>query len=231
MLDRTTQVEAVNNTDPAVSVIVPCRNERDHIETVIKLILAQEPPPGGFEVIVADGMSDDGTREILRRLSNEDSRLQVVDNPGRIVSKGLNVGIRKAKGNVIMRMDAHTEYAADYILNCVEVLRATGADNVGGPWIARGEGRIGQAIAAAFQSSFASGAPVRTIRTIPVRSIQSILVAGPARYSIALACLTRNWFGIRTTNLTSGLRVRAEQSGSRPKSRVGTILVNRCELC
>src|SRR5262250_3009780 len=70
-----------------------------------------------------------------------------------------------------------------------------------------------------------------TIPIIRVQSTQFTSAAGPARYSIALACLTRNWFGIRTTNLTSGLRVRAEKSGSRPKSRVGTILVNRCELC
>jgi glycosyltransferase involved in cell wall biosynthesis len=157
MLHQTTQMEAVNNTEPAVSVIIPCRNERNHIETVIRSILDQKPPPGGFEVIVADGMSDDGTREILRRLSNDDSRLHIVDNPGLIVSKGLNVGIRKAKGNVIMRMDAHTEYAADYIFNCVEILRATGADNVGGPWIAKGTGLIAGAIAAASQSSFACG--------------------------------------------------------------------------
>jgi succinoglycan biosynthesis protein ExoA len=157
MLDRTIQVEAVGNGEPAVSIVVPCRNERNHIETVIKSILGQKPPPGGFEVIVADGMSDDGTREILQRLSNNDSRLQIVDNPGLIVSKGLNAAIRKAKGNVIMRMDAHTEYAPDYVRNCLEVLQSTRADNVGGPWVAKGTGIIGAAIAAAFQSPFSFG--------------------------------------------------------------------------
>src|SRR4029453_4426945 len=106
MLDRTTQGEAVNNAGPAVSVIIPCRNERNHIGSVIKSILAQKPPLGGFEIIVADGMSDDGTREILWRLS-KDCRLQIVDNPGLIVSKGLNAAIRQARGQVIVRMDAH----------------------------------------------------------------------------------------------------------------------------
>ena len=62
---------------PTVSVIVPCRNEKDHIEISLRSILAQDPPPGGFEVIVADGMSDDGTREILMPSSREDSMLDL----------------------------------------------------------------------------------------------------------------------------------------------------------
>jgi len=148
---------ANDNAAPAVSIVVPCRNERDHIETVLQSILAQDPPPGGFELIVADGMSDDGTREILLQLTNEDSRLSIVDNPGAIVSTGLNAAIRVARGEIIIRMDAHTNYAADYVSQCVQLLSETAADNVGGPWIVRGDGRIGQAIAAAFQSSFANG--------------------------------------------------------------------------
>ena len=86
------------NSIPTVSVIVPCRNEKDYIENSIRSILAQEPPPGGFEVIVADGMSDDGTREILKRLTEEDSRLRVVDDTERIVPAGVNSAIRAARG-------------------------------------------------------------------------------------------------------------------------------------
>jgi GT2 family glycosyltransferase len=119
--------------------------------------LAQEPPPDGFEVIVADGLSDDGTRDILKWLADEDPRMRVVDNPGRIVSTGLNAAIRAARGRIIARMDGHTEYASDYLRQCLTVLQETGADNVGGPWIARGDGFLGQAIAAAFQSPFAVG--------------------------------------------------------------------------
>ncbi|MBK8004907.1 MAG: glycosyltransferase family 2 protein [Gemmatimonadetes bacterium] len=142
---------------PQVSIVVPCRNERSHIEASIRSILAQETPPGGFECLVADGCSDDGTREVLARLAAEDPRLRVVDNPGRIVSTGLNAAIRASAGAIIIRMDAHTEYAPDYVRRCVEVLRETGAQNVGGPWVAVGEGRVSRAIAAAFQSPFAAG--------------------------------------------------------------------------
>ena len=141
----------------AVSIVVPCRNERDQIEIALQSILAQESPPGGFEVIVADGMSDDGTRSILSKLAREDSRLRIVDNPGGIVSTGLNAAIRLSRSRTIIRMDAHTSYAPDYVHQCVKVLSETAADNVGGPWVAQGKGRVGTAIAAAFQSSFATG--------------------------------------------------------------------------
>src|SRR4030095_4333743 len=110
------------NSTPTVSVIVPCRNEKDYIENSVQSMLAQEPPPGGFEVIVVDGMSDDGTREILKRLTEEDSRLRVLDNLERIIPAGLNAAIKAAQGNIIVRMDAHTDYAPDYIRQCCAVL-------------------------------------------------------------------------------------------------------------
>jgi succinoglycan biosynthesis protein ExoA len=142
---------------PTVSVIVPCRNEEASIEACLRSIFAQEVPAGGFEIIVADGMSDDGTRDILTRLAEEDPRLLIMDNPGRIVSTALNAAIHMSRGQIIVRMDAHTKYAPDYICQCLTVLRETGADNVGGPWIASAAGFVGRAIAAAFQSPFATG--------------------------------------------------------------------------
>ncbi len=142
---------------PIVSIIIPCRNEEGCIEACIRSILAQESTPGGLEIIVADGMSNDGTRETVNRLSKEDSRVQVIENPGRIVSTGLNAAIRAAQGEIIIRMDAHTEYAPDYVRQCLAVLEDTRADNVGGPWVAQGKGYVSETIAAAFQSPFAAG--------------------------------------------------------------------------
>ena len=142
---------------PTVSIIMPCRNERAGIAACVYSILAQEPVDGGFEVIVADGMSDDGTRTILDHLAAEHPEVRVIDNPGRIVSTGLNAGLGIARGSVIIRVDAHTEYAPDYVRQCVAVLQETHADNVGGPWVARGKGLVGEAIARGFHSSFAVG--------------------------------------------------------------------------
>lgn len=140
-----------------VSIIVPCRNEVSAIAATVDSLRSQDPIDGDFEVIVADGMSDDGTREILSQLMAADPRITMVDNPEGIVSTGLNRAIRQAQAKIIIRMDAHTTYARDYVRRCVEVLRETHADNVGGPWVARGDGIIGRAIAAAFGSGFAVG--------------------------------------------------------------------------
>src|SRR5215510_12320266 len=142
---------------PAVSLIVPCRNEKNYIEPCIRSLLAQDLLMGSFEIIVADGLSNDGTRDILARLAAEYACLRLVDNPGRIVSTGLNTAIRAARSRIIVRIDAHTQYAPDYVSQCLAVLQETGADNVGGPWIAQGTGYMGRAVAAAFQSPFAVG--------------------------------------------------------------------------
>jgi succinoglycan biosynthesis protein ExoA len=142
---------------PAVSVVMPCRDEAGHIEACLRSILAQEEPPGGFEIIVADGMSNDGTRATLARIAAEDDRLKLVDNAGRIVSTGLNAAIRVARGGILVRMDGHAIYAPDYLRRCVEALEASGADNVGGPYRTSAEGRRQRAIAAASASMFAVG--------------------------------------------------------------------------
>lgn len=144
-----------------VSVIVPCRNELAHVANFAASVLAQRLPDGWqLEVIVADGTSDDGTFDVLARLAASDARLQVVANPKRIVSTGLNRALAEARGEVIVRMDVHTTYAADYVAECLAALARTGVDNVGGPWRAEadaGGGAMQEAIVAAFQSPLVAG--------------------------------------------------------------------------
>jgi glycosyltransferase involved in cell wall biosynthesis len=141
-----------------VSVIVPCRNERGHIEDFITSLAAQRVPTGWeIEVVIADGRSDDGTTELLHRLASGFPRLVEIDNPAGIVSAGLNRALTRARGEVIVRMDVHTTYADDYIAQCLAALEATRADNVGGPWRAEGQGLVQRAIAAAFQSRWLAG--------------------------------------------------------------------------
>jgi len=142
---------------PLVSIIIPCKNEVKHIEDCLNSVLAQKIHGWELEIIVADGMSDDGTREILKRFQEQDNRVRLVDNPISFVGPGLNAALRVARGAIIVRMDAHTKYAEDYIEQCVLVQKLTEADNVGGPWIAQGTGYISRAIAAAFNSVFAIG--------------------------------------------------------------------------
>lgn len=140
-----------------VSVIVPCRNEIRNIDSFIESLLRQEQEGLDVEVIIADGMSTDGTRAKLEYYSSKYPFICFIDNPSQIVSGGLNAAILASCGDVIVRMDVHTEYKSDYIRRCVEALEETGADNVGGACIAVGEGYLGRAVAAAFQSAFAVG--------------------------------------------------------------------------
>jgi succinoglycan biosynthesis protein ExoA len=144
-------------SQPTISVIIPCRNEARHIESCLRGVLAFEPPPGGFEVVVADGFSHDGTREIVARIAREDSRVRLIDNPARTTPCGLNAAIRSACGEFIVRIDAHSTYAVDYLRQCLAVIQETGVDNVGGPALTQANTYIQRAIAAAFHSRFAVG--------------------------------------------------------------------------
>src|SRR5882724_8392001 len=132
------------SADPPIpcmaSVIVPCRNEHAYIESFCAGLWRQALPRGWrLEVIVADGLSNDGSAALLQRLALAEPRLQVIDNPRGIVSSGLNLALAQAHGAEIVRMDVHTEYANDYVAQCIAALQETGADNVGGPWQAQAE--------------------------------------------------------------------------------------------
>jgi succinoglycan biosynthesis protein ExoA len=144
-----------------VSVIVPCRNERRYIEGFCAAVMRQRLESGWrLQLVVADGQSDDGTRECLQRIAERDPRVECINNPGRIVSTGLNAALQQSEGEVIVRMDVHAEYADDHVAQCIAALATTGADNVGGPWRAEpdaGAGAMQHAVAAAFQSRWVAG--------------------------------------------------------------------------
>lgn len=148
---------ADQSAGPAVTAVVACRNEERGIEASIRSLLAQDEPAGGFEVIVADGMSEDRTRELLQQIGREDARLRVLDNPRRITSAGLNTGIQNARGRYIAFMSAHARYPAGYLVSCLEVAEEKHADNVGGAAIAEAHGYVQRAIAAAHHSPFSVG--------------------------------------------------------------------------
>lgn len=140
-----------------VSVVVPCRNERGHIRAFLEGLLQLERDGLECEFLIADGMSDDGTREILREFASRFPEIRWIDNPGRIVSTGLNAAIRAARGDIIVRMDVHARYAEDFLRRAVEVLEETGAANVGGAIRAEGRHYWSQAIAAASHAPYVCG--------------------------------------------------------------------------
>ncbi|UCH64578.1 MAG: glycosyltransferase family 2 protein [Ignavibacterium sp.] len=143
---------------PLVTVIIPCRNESDYIEDSVTSILNQKDLPGGSEIIVVDGFSDDGTRELLAELQMDFPNLKVIENPKRTTPFALNLGIQDANGEFICIMGAHSEYADDYLSTSLKLMeKYPEASCVGGPIISRGKNDFGKAVACAMSSSIGVG--------------------------------------------------------------------------
>ena len=119
-----------------VSLIVPCYNEELTIGLLLDAILRQTYPVEDIQVIIADGQSTDGTRDVIERFSqaNPSLNIQIVENPNRIIPSGLNAALDHAQGEVIIRLDAHSIPHPDYVEKCLEVIEKTNAANVGGVW-------------------------------------------------------------------------------------------------
>lgn len=131
--------------DPFVSVVIPCRNESPFIRPVIDSLLLSLHPHDRLEVIFVDGMSTDGTRAILSEAAREHAFIRVLDNPLFTTPAAMNLGIKAARAEIIVRLDAHAEYPRDYIPRCVRLLRSSPnigsaggrivpLPNGGGPW-------------------------------------------------------------------------------------------------
>ncbi|MEQ9322958.1 MAG: glycosyltransferase family 2 protein [Polyangiaceae bacterium] len=142
---------------PFVTVGIPCLDEEDFIEDVVERVLGQDYPADKMEVLVADGGSTDRTLEILAELERRDARVRCIPNPGKIQAAGMNEIIRLAKGEVLIRLDAHADYADDYISSCIRVLEQTGADNVGGAARSLAHNWFQKALCAALDSPLGVG--------------------------------------------------------------------------
>lgn len=137
-----------------ISVIVPMLNEADDVDDLVADLAGQDWS-GDVEVLVADGGSTDGSVERLRTSAADHGlRVAVIDNPERWVSSGLNRCIRVATGDLIVRVDCHTRYPADYLRRCAIAAEETGAENVGGILIPTGRTPMERAVAAAVDNAF-----------------------------------------------------------------------------
>ena len=134
-------------------MLLPTLNERAYIRDCLDSLLAQDYEDV-CEILVIDGGSKDGTREIV---ATEGGLVRLVDNPRVTAAAAMNVGLAEAKGDLVCRADAHTLYAPDYIRRCVEVLLETDAANVGGPMRPVGTTSFGRAVAAVTTSAFGVG--------------------------------------------------------------------------
>lgn len=142
-----------------VTIIIPCRNEEHFIEKTLASIISQDYSIDKLEILVIDGISEDGTNEIVNKYAEKYPVVRLLINPKKIVPTAMNIGIRNAKGDIIIRMDAHALYPVDYISRLVYYLNETCADNVGGRWetLPANNSLKAKAIASVVSSPFGVG--------------------------------------------------------------------------
>lgn len=136
---------------------MPVRNEEAFIQRSLGSVVAQDYPPDRMEILIADGLSQDGTREIISGFQQKHRNVKHVDNPEKIVATGLNAALRQAKGEVIVRVDGHCEIASDYLRRCVGHLLNDDVQAVGGPVETIGQSYIARVVATAMSSWFGVG--------------------------------------------------------------------------
>lgn len=127
---------------PPVSVIIPVFNEENYIVHCLSSLLQGKYPPQKIEIIIADGNSTDGTRQQIERYvkDNPDVKIKVVSNPLRNQGYGLNAAVENVnnQSQIVVRVDAHSIYPESYIMDCINTLLSTDADNIGGVMVPRG---------------------------------------------------------------------------------------------
>jgi succinoglycan biosynthesis protein ExoA len=144
--------------DELVSVIVPARNEEGAIADTLDSLRRQDYR--NLEIIVVDGGSTDGTVEVVKRHMVEDPRVELLHNPKRITPVSLNVAVAHARGQWLVRMDAHSTVEPDYVTTAVARLREGRWGGVGGRKDGVGKTAAGRAIAAALSSRFGVGGSI-----------------------------------------------------------------------
>ncbi len=124
---------------PGVSIIVPCYNEEKTIHLLLDSIYTQTWPKSALEVIIADGLSTDRTRQKIQEFqaAHPDLAIRVVDNPRRIIPAALNCALAAASGDYVVRLDGHSQPAADYVERCLADLTGGCGELVGGIWLIR----------------------------------------------------------------------------------------------
>lgn len=159
MSDSLSKMFVSQSNVPLVSIIIPCRSEAGRIWKCLESVAANDFPKDQLEVLVLDGMSDDGTPATVKEFAATHPWVRLLENPRKTAPAALNIGISAARGKVVMRMDAHNEYPPNYISKLVYWLEKSGADNVGGLWITRpsDDSAIAKAIAIGCSHPFGVG--------------------------------------------------------------------------
>ncbi len=141
-----------------VSVVIPIYNEEKYINGLIESLLKQDYDKNKLEILFVDGNSNDNSRAMIKeKISSHNINYSILDNEKRITPISMNIGIKAAKNDIIIRLDAHSEYPDNYISKCVYYINSIDADNVGCILETKSTGKKGQAISEVLSSKFGVG--------------------------------------------------------------------------
>ena len=191
-----------------VSIIVPCYNEQGTIGLLLDALYGQTYPNEDMEVVIADGLSTDRTREKIQYFQDSHPRMaiRVVDNQQRTIPSGLNQAIEASTGEYIIRLDAHSVPAPDYVQRCLDVLIEERGDTVGGIWKIRpgGETWLARSIAAAAahpigvgDARYRLGGEAKAVDTVPFGAYRRSLVEAVGAYDETLLTNEDYEFNVR----------------------------------
>ena len=172
---------------PSVSIIIPCYNEQATIRQLLEAIYHQTYPRAEMEVVIADGLSEDATRDEIVAFQREHPELavRIADNPRRTIPSAINCAIQASVGETIVRMDAHSRPYPDYVERCLSALEGGLGDNVGGVWEIKpgGESWVAESIAVAAahplgvgDAGYRIGAQASEVDTVPFGAFRRALI-------------------------------------------------------
>lgn len=182
---------------PVVSIIIPCYNEEATIRLLLEAIVLQTFPHEEIEVLISDGLSTDRTRQEITEFqtSHPGISIHILENVRRTIPSGLNIAIQAARGEYIIRLDAHSRPYPDYVERCINALREGKGDNVGGVWEIQpgGQNWISRSIAAAAahplgvgDAYYRVGGEARAVDTVPFGAYRRTLVERVGIYDESL---------------------------------------------
>lgn len=191
-----------------VSVIVPCYNEQDAIEDLLTSLYRQTYPLQEMEVIIADGMSTDRTRDIILQFKRDhpDMELRIVDNPQQTIPSGLNRALEEAHGRIIVRLDAHSSPSSGYVARSIQALEAGKGENIGGvlniepgggTWIARSIAWAAGHPLGVGDARYRTGSDAREVDTVAYGTYRADLVADIGGYDETLLANEDYEFNVR----------------------------------
>lgn len=199
-----------------VSIVCPIFNEERFIVACVESMLRQDYPQDNLEILLVDGRSTDRTRERLQPYLDKEPRIRLLDNPKRIAPCAMNIGIAEAKGEYIVRMDAHAHYPDSYVSTLIQALQTLpNAQNVGCCLHTKPQGDTKQAQAIAIACSHPFGVGNALFRVKEVKEPVPV-------ETVPFGCWRKSWFeqvGLFNESLIRGqdfeMNVRTTQAGGK----------------